>query len=71
MIADEQRQRNVRPIIETVDRRNDDLEGRDGPGRNEIAASSAPLNVPIRQFPDMSLPPGSAAGLKAADRGAT
>ena len=36
MIADEQRDRNVRPLIEAVDRRNHDLEGDDGPGRNEI-----------------------------------
>ena len=36
MIADEQRDRDVRPLIEAVDRRNHDLEGDDGPGRNEI-----------------------------------
>src|SRR5207237_10729089 len=36
VIADEERQRKVGPIIEAVERRKDDLEGRDGPGRNEI-----------------------------------
>ena len=36
MIADEQSDRDVRPLIEPVDRRHHDPEGDDGPGRNEI-----------------------------------
>ena len=36
MVGDEQAYRDVRPIEQAVDRRDHDVEGDDGPGRDEI-----------------------------------